>query len=220
MLSEGDSRDVLSKALEMTDADEAEAALGGGTYSLTRFANNVMHQNVSEERYELSIRVAYGDRTARATTSSLEDEAILRAVRRAEETARASSPLDDLLPVAPPGGRPSKDCYVEATATAAAEKRAAMARAVIDRCEKNNLSAAGVVATGEGAFGEYGELTPFAIMNTRSLFHYHRLTQAQFSMTVHAEGSSGWAAARRSREPGPMPQPRPGRGAPRSPSSP
>lgn len=194
MLSEGDSKAVLGKALEMTDADEAEVSIGGGSYSLTRFANNVIHQNVSEERYEISIRVAYGKRTARATTSSLEDEAIRRAVCRAEEMAKRSSPLDDLLPVAEGAGTPSKECYFQSTAEAAADKRAAMAKAVIDRCEKNGLSAAGIVATGEGAFAEYGELTPFAVMNTNSLFLYHKLTQAQFSTTVHAEGSSGWAA--------------------------
>jgi predicted Zn-dependent protease len=32
------------------------------------------------------------------------------------------------------------------------------------------------------------------MMNTRSLFRYHKLTQAQFSTTVHAKDSSGWAA--------------------------
>jgi PmbA protein len=194
MLSEGEAKAVLKQALELTDADEAEASLGGGSFSLTRFANNTIHQNVSEERYELSVRVTYGARTARATTSSLEDDAIAGAVRRAQEMARRSSPLEDLLPMAEGAGNPAKECYSPSTADASAATRAEMAREVIERCEKKNLSAAGIVATGEGAFAEYGELTPFAVMNTKSLFHYHKLTQAQFSTTVHAEGSSGWAA--------------------------
>jgi predicted Zn-dependent protease len=195
MLTEGEAKSVLKSALEHTDADEAEASLGGGSFSLTRFANNTIHQNVSEERYELSVRVTYGARTARATTSSLEAAAIAGAVQRAQEMAKRSSPLEDLLPMAEGAGTPSKECYSPATADAAAETRAAMAGAVIERCRKKGLSAAGIVATGEGAFAEYGELTPFAVMNTKSLFLYHKLTQAQFSTTVHAEGSSGWAAA-------------------------
>jgi len=195
MLSESESKAILSQALEMTTADEAEAALGGGTYSLTRFANNTIHQNVTEERYELSVRVAFGRRTARVTTTSLEKDAVSRAVRAAERAARNSSELDDLLPVAPPSEGRTKECYVEDTAAASADKRAEMARAVIEKCKSKDLSAAGIVATGEGAFAEYGELTPFAVMNTRSLFRYHRLTQAQFSTTVHADGGSGWAAA-------------------------
>lgn len=194
MLTEGEAKAVLESALELTDADEAEASLGGGTFSLTRFANNTIHQNVSEERYELSVRVTYGKRTARASTSSLEDAAVAGAVRRAQEMAKRSSPLEDLLPIADEGGRPAKPCFFRSTADASAETRAEMARAVIDRCREQNLSAAGIVATGEGAFAEYGELTPFAMMNTSSLFHYHKLTQAQFSTTVHAVGSSGWAA--------------------------
>ncbi len=193
-MTEGESRAVLERALEFTDADEAEVSLGGGTHSLTRFANNIIHQNVSEERYELSVRVTYGKRTARATTTSLEDDAVSGAVERAQEMAKRSSPLEDLLPVAEPASAPPKDCYRDSTAGAAPEKRAAMARAVIERCRSRGLSCAGIVATMEGAFAEYGELTPFAVMNTNSLFLYHKLTQAQFSATVHAEGSSGWAA--------------------------
>jgi predicted Zn-dependent protease len=161
---------------------------------LTRFANNTIHQNVSEERYELSVRVTYGSQTARASTSSLERDAIEGVVQRAQEMAKRSSPLEDLLPMAPGAGSPSKECYTPATADAEAARRAEMAGAVIDRCREKNLSAAGIVATGEGAFAEYGELTPFAVMNTKSLFLYHKLTQAQFSTTVHSEGSSGWAA--------------------------
>ncbi len=194
MLTEGDSKSTLKKALELSDADEAEVSLGGGTHSLTRFANNTIHQNVSEERYELSVRVAYGKRTARASTTSLEDADIERTVRRAQEMAKSSSPVDDLLPMTASAGRPVKECHVPATAAAAAEKRAAMARAVIDRCEERGLSGAGIVATMEGAFAEYGELTPFAFMNSNSVFLYHKLTHAQFSTTVHAGEGSGWAA--------------------------
>ncbi len=194
MMTEGDAKAVLKSALECSDADEAEASLGGGTHSLTRFANNTIHQNVSEERYELSVRVSYGARTARASTTSLDRDAIRETVLRAQEMARRSSPVEGLLPVAGPAGAPAKDCYRESTAGASAEKRATMARAVIDKCEEKGLSCAGTVATTEGAFAEYGELTPFALMNTNSLFRYHKLTQARFSTTVHADGSSGWAA--------------------------
>jgi predicted Zn-dependent protease len=195
MMTEGEAKAFLSSALECSDADEAEASLGGGAHSLTRFANNTIHQNVSEERYELSVRVSYGARTARATTTSLDESAVRETVFRAQEMARRSSPIEGLLPMAGGSGTPDKKCYWESTAGASAEKRAAMARAVIDRCEGENLSCAGIVATMEGAFAEYGELTPFAVMNTKSLFRYHKLTQARFSTTVHADGSSGWAAA-------------------------
>jgi PmbA protein len=195
MLTEGDARAVLDKALGMTDANEAEASIGGGNFALTRFANNVIHQNVAEERYELSIRVAYGQRTARATTSSLEDDSIRRAVVSAQKMAKQSSPLPDLLPVAPPAAPASKDCFKESTSGASPAARASMVKAVIDNCQKRGLSAAGIASTSEGLFGEYGELPPFAVMNTESLFVYQKMTKAGFSTTVQSAGSSGWAAA-------------------------
>lgn len=194
MLTEDDAKAVLESALGMTDADEAEASIGGGNFALTRFANNVVHQNVAEEKYEVSIRVAYGKRTARASTSSLEDDSMRRAVLSAQEMAKKSSPLPDLMPTPGRLERASKDCFVEATSGAAAMVRASMAKAVIDRCEKEGLSAAGIASTAEGSFGEYGEIPPFAVMNTNSLFQYQKLTKAMFSTTVHAGDGSGWAA--------------------------
>lgn len=57
---------------EVGDRAEAEVVVGGGVSALTRFANSFIHQNVAEEGYEVSLRVAVDGRVNAATTTSLD----------------------------------------------------------------------------------------------------------------------------------------------------
>jgi len=61
---------VLAKVSGRADA---EVVVTGGVSALTRFANSFIHQNVAEEGYEVSIRVAVDGRVNSAATTSLDD---------------------------------------------------------------------------------------------------------------------------------------------------
>ncbi len=67
---------------------DVEVYLADEESALTRFANNGIHQNVSEESRAISIRVAIGKKTARATTNRL--DRIREATQAAIALARAS----------------------------------------------------------------------------------------------------------------------------------
>src|SRR5579864_7226276 len=102
MLSPDRIHDIFSRIQKLSSGDEVEAILAGGSSALTRFANNTIHQNVAEEGYVISIRVAMQGKTARATTNRIDDESLRRAVRSAEQIARVQEPDADLLPVPAP----------------------------------------------------------------------------------------------------------------------
>src|SRR3954447_2586883 len=99
MLSPERIHDVFSRIQKFSSADEVEAIIAGGRSALTRFANNTIHQNVAEEGYVISIRIAQDGKTARATTNRIDDESLRRAVQSAEQIARVQQPDPDLLPV-------------------------------------------------------------------------------------------------------------------------
>src|SRR5579883_2925025 len=84
---------AAARALGVT---ELEAMLAGEEASLTRFANNAIHQNVSERTVHLSVRPAIGGRTARASTNRLDSEGICRVVEDAIAIARLTEPDPDL----------------------------------------------------------------------------------------------------------------------------
>ena len=91
MLTKDQSADIFNRIMRCSTADEVEVLCYGGKTALTRFANNIIHQNVAEENYSISVRAVFGGRTARATTNKLDDESLKRVVQAAESWPESST---------------------------------------------------------------------------------------------------------------------------------
>ena len=99
MLTQEQAADIFDRIRKLSSADEVEVLFSGGHFALTRFANNTIHQNVAEENYVVSVRSAFGKRTARAFTNKFDEESLRQVVRSAESLARVQHPDPDLLPM-------------------------------------------------------------------------------------------------------------------------
>jgi predicted Zn-dependent protease len=152
--------------------------------SLTRFANNAIHQNVSEESRAISIRVAIGRKTARATTNRL--DRIGETTAAAIALARASEDDANLLEMYAPEPVMAINRWDQATAEYSPRARAEMVRAAIERVEGAGQVAAGIFSTASGSQ---------ILANSNGLFLRHDETGATFSITATAADSSGWAKA-------------------------
>jgi len=64
MLPQSQAAAIFDSIRKLSTAGELEVSFSGGSSSLTRFANNVIHQNMTEESSSVSIRVAIDGRTA------------------------------------------------------------------------------------------------------------------------------------------------------------
>lgn len=186
---------ILKRALGFSRANEFEAYIGGGDYSLTRFANNVIHQNVNETRYQLSARSAFGKKTGRAVTNKFSEEELASAVKTSEAVARAQPDIPELLPTPGPQSYPRVEAFDAETASFSPEARAEAVRRAVELCKKSGLQAAGYFSTASGSIGGYGEVFPLAMTNSKGLFAYHCGTEASFGITAMADDSSGWAQA-------------------------
>ena len=60
MIGEDQARRLAAQALELSRPDRAEVALKGTSSKLTRFANNTVHQNVSESDARICVRIVQG----------------------------------------------------------------------------------------------------------------------------------------------------------------
>jgi PmbA protein len=115
MITSDQATDIFDKLRKHSNADEIELLISGSRSALTRFANNTIHQNVAEESNQISVRVSFGGRTARATTNKADDDSLRRVVQSAEALARVQQPDADLLPMPSPeevkqnGGRVGRD---------------------------------------------------------------------------------------------------------------
>ena len=175
---------IFSKVLKYSTADETEAIIGATTYSLTRFANNIIHQNVAEEGLSVSVRTVVGQRTARASTNKTDEVSIRQVCEAAMGLARLQPPDPELLSM--PGAQTfrSVDRFYGETAELNPQARAQTVHMVIERAEKDGLTAAGVFSSGATATG---------LFNSRGLSAFHEETVSEFSVTMLGDTSSGWA---------------------------
>ena len=177
---------VAEQAARDLGVRDVEALFGAHFGALTRFANNIIHQNVAEQDRWLSIRVALDQRTARATTNRFDHESIRRAVAEALTLARSAAPNPHLLPLNEPSVISETKRFDAATAAATPEERARAVAEAIRIVEGSGQTAAGIYSTGQSVE---------AIFNSRGVAAWHAESMAQFSITAMAGNSSGWAKA-------------------------
>ena len=59
MLTREQAGDIFDRVKKFSSADAVEVLFSGGRFALTRFANNTIHQNVSEENHVISVRTVF-----------------------------------------------------------------------------------------------------------------------------------------------------------------
>ena len=189
MLDQTKAQAIFDKVKKLTSARELEIIFSSTNYSLTRFANNTIHQNVAEVNEVASVRVAFDGKTARATTNRFDDESLKRAVQSAEGIARVQEPDPDRLPIANANeGKleqlPQRWC--EQTAAIRPSDRAEAVGKIVNVAKKNKLVTAGIYSSSQSAE---------AVINSNGLNVFHRQTSAEVSITMLADDSSGWQKA-------------------------
>lgn len=188
MLTREIAHDYFSRLRKLTTADDVEVTFAGGRTALTRFANNTILQNVAEENYELSVRVQFGGRTARATTNKFDDESLTRVVNSAEELAKVQAEDADLLPMYAGGEEvtPTPSRHFAETAAMGPSERAVVVGKMVETARRWKLNSAGVYANAETVYGMF---------NSRGVARWDAETSAEASITMQAEDSSGWQKA-------------------------
>jgi predicted Zn-dependent protease len=197
MLTKAHAGDIFDRIKKLSSADEVEVLFSGGRFALTRFANNTIHQNIEEENHIVSVRTAFGGRTARATTNKFDDDSLRRVVESSEALAKVQHPDPDLLPM--PNSReaagssdegiratqvPSRH-FVE-TAAITPQLRAQGVKEIVEVAQKHKLTTAGIYSSSESVEG---------IFNSRGLSEWHTQTLAESSITMLGADSSGWQKA-------------------------
>jgi predicted Zn-dependent protease len=195
MLTIDQAADIFHRINKLSSADETEVLFSGGSFALTRFANNTIHQNVADENHVVSVRTAFGGRTARASTNKFDDDGLRRVVESSEALARVQHPDPDLLPM--PDSReaagsadkcaaqfPSR--HFAETAAITPQLRAGGVKRIVDIAQKHKLTTAGIFSSSESVEG---------IFNSRGLSSWHTQTLAEISITMQGANSSGWQKA-------------------------
>ena len=195
MLTKERAGDIFDRIRRFSSADEVEVSFNGACFALTRFANNVIHQNVEDENLVASIRTNFDGRTARATANQFDDSSLKRAVEASEALARVQEKDPDLLPMANASEAHGEDRgktlhatqspsrFVEQTAEITPGDRADAVAEIVNIAHRHSLTTAGIYSSGQSLEG---------IFNSRGLAKWHRQTLAEVSVTMLGSDSSGW----------------------------
>jgi PmbA protein len=189
MLDQSKAEKIFERVKKYSSVPNVEILFSSTDFSLTRFANNTIHQNVAEVNEVASIRVAFDGKTARATTNRFDDEGLKRAVQSAESIARVQEPDNDLLLMANADeskGAKSPSRWFDQTAAITPSHRADQVGKIVAVAKKNKLVTAGIYSSSQSIE---------AVVNSNGLSAFHRQTSAEVSITMLADKSSGWQKA-------------------------
>jgi predicted Zn-dependent protease len=188
MIQKNDAFSILERTLSFSRADQTEVLLREEDLSLTRFAENVIHQNVSSRDHTILVRVIQDKRIGLSTVNRLDDESLERSVRMAEWIASLQEPDKDFASLPGPQRIPVlRGGFHKDTAECSPERRAEAVRDVVDLCRKDRGKATGAFQTKSEAV---------TVGNSLGVRAYFLSTDAQFSLTVRSpQGASGWAQA-------------------------
>jgi PmbA protein len=189
LFPEHELRGIIDRVLRLaksTEADETEVHVDEVDDSLTRFANNAIHQNVAEHGLTVSVRTVVDGRTARATTNRVDEDSLRGAIDASLSLAHSQPNDPRLLPV--PGKQRYRkiERFARATAALTPDDRARAVRSACDLAVKRGQVAAGIFASGQ---------SQTVMGNSRDLFAAYRETHAEFSITMQEQPAASWAKA-------------------------
>ncbi|WP_293748863.1 TldD/PmbA family protein [uncultured Paraglaciecola sp.] len=185
ILSEQKAKELLTKVLKYSKADEIECNLDGSIGGNIRYARNTVSTAGEESDLVLAVQSTFGKRMGVATINEFDDASLEKVVRRSEELAKLAPENAEHMPVFGPQKYAPSKTYFESTANVSPENRAQAAEDSIGPSKKNKLVAAGFLE----------EFVTFsAIINNKGLFAYNKSTDVDFSVTIRTEDGkgSGW----------------------------
>jgi PmbA protein len=185
MLEEQDVRALLEKVLGFSKATQTEALFFGTERSLTRFANNYIHQNVAETNTAVSVRAVLGNKIGVASTNKIDDEALRDVVSRALAIASVQPENPEFKSLPGPEPITPVNGYSEETAACGPEERARGVKVIVDHAVARGFEAAGAFETA---------VQQVAVANSLGVFAHHLGTEAEAHAVVMADaGGSGYA---------------------------
>lgn len=178
--------DTILTDPEAKASDEIEIVCMRQDESLTRFANNHIHQNVTETNYEITIRCVVGTRIGTAMSNDIRVDSLRALVQRAGEFAKLQpeNPEFKGLPGAVPV--PLVAAFDRNVAQCTPAARAA---GVGIACRK--AVALGYVAAGSMTTGT----TTLSVANSKGVFVEYESTEVDASTVILSDAATGWAQA-------------------------
>lgn len=184
MMGEDKLRESAKVVLSSPGADQLEVVLYGQKQSLTRFANNQIHQNVTEEDIEVTVRAILGNRIGVAKVNSVEEESLKWVTEKAIDAAVHAKENPNFKSLPSPRAFQPVRAYFPSIRKVTPKRRAELVREVVEQAQNHQLIAAGALSVEERELG---------VFNSLGVEAYHPSTWVRLTNVVSSEDSSGYS---------------------------
>jgi predicted Zn-dependent protease len=184
MLEQSQIKQITDRVLASSKTGQTEVVVWATDSALTRFANNIIHQNVAETNTGLTVRVALGQRIGVASTNDVTDASLAQVAGRAADLARLQPENPDFPGFPEPAPITPVHAFDEAAAAATPELRARTVGEICRQAQAAGANAAGAFST---------DLHEIAIANSSGVFCYHATTMCDLHTAVVADGGNGYS---------------------------
>ncbi|MBC7194466.1 MAG: TldD/PmbA family protein [Caldisericia bacterium] len=174
---------ILKKGLDASKSEEIEILYLGKESTLTRFANNTIHQNVKESNSVVRVRVIQNKKVGFVETNDLTEEGVIKAVKDAEEIANYSKEDPYFLKLPEKEEVKEVKTFYEENLKVTPSDMAEKVKGVVIEAEKNNLIASGAFSL---------DLEEYMVLNSRGIEVYSPYSSLTFSTVIMSDSSSGY----------------------------
>ncbi|MGB3511669.1 MAG: TldD/PmbA family protein [Microcoleaceae cyanobacterium] len=185
ILSQDEALSVVETAVKKSEAEDIFVSLSNNESSLSRYSENQISQNITKTKFQLNITSYFGTRSATASTTELDIDAITATIRRSEELARIAPEDPEWVPLLQPQQYEKRTpAFDELTATISPLARGKIVQKVCGMSAKAGVDGSGTLST---------DTSLEAIANSQGLRAYNKHTRADFSFTARIENGSSWS---------------------------
>ncbi|MBI4801464.1 MAG: TldD/PmbA family protein [Elusimicrobia bacterium] len=176
---------MCEKIFSLAGACQAEAIITSSDSALTRFAGNVISQNVADTSTEISVRIISAGRVARFSLNQPSEKALKEGFAAALEALKTQK-KDPALESLPKGApvKENKKLFFKGTAELSPSYRAVKIGALVNKCKKAGITAYGTFENGAART---------TVANNRGVFASHLESSAVYSVTARDKDGFGWA---------------------------
>lgn len=177
-------REIVEIVMNASPAEQTEVVAIEQDDSLTRFANNFVHQNVTELNAQITVRAVIGTKIGIAVTNDTRSESLQQLAVRAYDVAKLQPENPEFKGLPSPQPVTAVNAFDDAVAECTPARRASSVGVICKRAAMAGCSAAGSMTTSAATIG---------VANSRGIFAEHRSTMVDASTVIMGNNASGWA---------------------------
>jgi PmbA protein len=179
--------DLFRLAIKSSRADQTELVCESEEFYLTRFAENLIHQNMGRSDSTIYCRSVIGKKVGVARSNDPTEDGIDALLKTSFDLAQNGQDDPDFSSLVKSNKAPNAIGFYKKTFEYPPASRADSIASIIDRAKASDLTCAGTYQTSG---------TSLAVVNSLGTEQFGRVSDYRFSLTAVApNGRSGWSQA-------------------------